>query len=370
MGCDQVTEPGWVRTIFTMDDRDVRLERDLLASARQGDPAAFEQLMGSYRRELYIHCYRLLGSIQDAEDAVQEAMLAAWRGLATFEGRSSLRAWFYTIATNACLRMIARRPRRMLSIDLGPPLQDTHDLGEPVTEPVWLEPWPDEMTESKSGEADPERTLLRRESVELAFVAALQHLPGNQRAVLILRDVLEFSAAEVADILGTTRASVNSALQRARKAVDQRVPQDSQQTELEALGRNGQRELVDAFVSAWERADVAAILALLAEDARFTMPPLPAWFLGREDVGRFLAERVFATPWRLFPIRANGQLAFACYQQDPATQRFGLGAINILGLHRGQITEIAGFLDPQVHRRFGLPKELPDEVPDQFPAGR
>jgi RNA polymerase sigma-70 factor (TIGR02960 family) len=349
---------------------DVQVERELLAAARQGDSAAFERLVGSYRHELHIHCYRMLGSIQDAEDAVQEAMLGAWRGLASFEGRSSLRVWLYTIATNACLRLIARRPRRLLSMDHGPPRRDTHDLGEPVTGPVWLEPWPEELSASESGEADPEPTYLRRESVELAFVAALQHLPGSQRAVLILRDVLEFSAAEVADILGTTRASVNSALQRAKKAVDRRVPRDSQRIELGTLGRNGQRELVEAFVSAWESADVAAILALLAKDARFTMPPLPAWFLGREDVGRFMVERVFATPWRLFPIRANGQLAFACYQQDAHTQLFRLGAINLLGLRAGQIAEIAGFLDPEVHRRFGLPKVLPEEVSDRFPAER
>jgi RNA polymerase sigma-70 factor (ECF subfamily) len=341
-----------------MDHVDAPAEPELLASARQGDSAAFERLLAGYRGELYAHCYRMLGSVQDAEDALQESLLGAWRGLAGFEGRSSLRAWLYRVTTNACLRLIARRPGRMRSIDHGPPRRDTDDLGEPVTGPVWLEPWPEEPP--AAGGDDPAASYLRRESVELAFVAALQHLPGTQRAVLILREVLQFSAAEVARILDTTPASVNSALQRARKAVDQRVPQPAQQAELDALGEDGQRELVDAFVTAWERADVAALLDLLAEDARFTMPPLPAWFDGREDVGRFFAERMFATPWRLLPIRANAQLAFACYQGEPDGGRFRLGAINVLRLRAGRIVEIAGFLDPAVHRRFGLPEELPD----------
>jgi RNA polymerase sigma-70 factor (TIGR02960 family) len=339
-----------------MDEAGAPAEAELLAAARQGDPAAFERLVAGYRGELHAHCYRMLGSVQDAEDALQESLLAAWRGIAGFEGRSSLRAWLYRVATNACLRLISRRPRRVLSPDHGPPRRDADDLGEPVAGPVWLEPWPDELPASGPG-GDPAASYLRRESVELAFVAALQHLPGSQRAVLILREVLQFSAAEVAGILDTTPASVNSALQRARKAVDQRVPGTTQQVELDALGADGQRELVDAFVAAWERADVPALLELLAEDARFTMPPLPAWFLGREAVSRFL-ERMFATPWRLLPIRANGQLAFACYQGQG--ERFRLGAINLLRLRAGQVVEIAAFLDPDLHRHFGLPEELPE----------
>src|SRR5262245_9080520 len=339
-----------------MEDVDPPPERELLALARQGDSAAFERLVGRYRGELYAHCYRMTGSVHDAEDALQDSLLGAWRGMAGFERRSSLRAWLYRISTNACLRLIARRPPRMLSPDHGPPWRDTDDLGEPVAGPVWLEPWPEEIPVGEHG-ADPAADYLRRESVELAFVAALQHLPGTQRAVLILREVLEFSAAEVAGILETTPASVNSALQRARKTVDERMPRSSQRAELDALGEEGQRELVDALVAAWERADVPAILELLAEDARFTMPPLPAWFLGRDDIGRFFTERMFATPWRLLPIRANGQLAFACYQGDPKGGRFRLGAINVLSLRAGRISEIAGFLDPAVHRRFGLPLE-------------
>jgi RNA polymerase sigma-70 factor (ECF subfamily) len=342
-----------------MDNLNTLAASEELRSARLGDPTAFERAVASHRRELYAHCYRMLGSVQDAEDALQESLLDAWRGLSAFEGRSSLRTWLYRICTNACLRMISRRPRRMLSPEHGPPRRDTADLGEPVAGPVWLEPLPDDELAVEPGEVDPAVRYLRRESVELAFVAALQHLPGTQRAVLILREVLEFSAVEVASILDTTAASVNSALQRARKAVDQRMPGTTQQVQLATLDVDGQRELVDAFVSAWERADIDGLLDLLAEDAQFTMPPLPAWFRGRADVGRFFAERVFATTWRLVPLRANGQLAFACYSGAPDAERLHLGAVNVLSLREGRITEITGFLDPAVHPYFGLPAELP-----------
>jgi RNA polymerase sigma-70 factor (TIGR02960 family) len=304
-------------------------EAELLAAAQRGDSPAFEGLVARYRRELFAHCYRMLGSVQDAEDALQESLLAAWRGLAGFQGRSSLRAWLYRIATNACLRLISRRPRRILSPDNGPPRQDTRDLGEPVTEPIWLEPWLDDEPMAEPSEVDPAARFVRRESVELAFLAALQFLPGTQRAVLLLREVLEFSAAETATILDTTPASVNSALQRARRTVGEHVPDTTQHEELATLGEDGQRALVDAFVTAWEGADIAALTTMLAEDARFTMPPLPAWFDGREAVGRFFRERVFATPWRLVPRRANGQLAFAAYWVAPGADRFTLGGINV-----------------------------------------
>jgi RNA polymerase sigma-70 factor (TIGR02960 family) len=185
-----------------------------LRAAQDGDQEAFERLIGRHRRELFAHCYRMLGSVQDAEDALQESLLAAWRGLGGFQGRSSLRAWLYRVTTNACLRLSSRRPRRILSPDYGPPRHDTSDLGEPVTEPIWLEPWPETEPAAPTEDADPAERLLVRENVELAFVAALQFLPGTQRAVLLLRDVLEFSAAETAAILGTTKASVNSALER------------------------------------------------------------------------------------------------------------------------------------------------------------
>jgi RNA polymerase sigma-70 factor (TIGR02960 family) len=303
------------------------------------DDAAFEQLVAAHRRELLAHCYRMLGSVQDAEDALQEALLGAWRGLGRFEGLSSARAWLYGIATNACLRLLERRPRRMLSPDHGPPRHAGDDLGEPIRGPVWLEPWVGE---------DPAARYEEREGVELAFVAALQHVPPSRRAVLILREVLGYSAVEVAGMLESSTATVNSALRRARPTVEERVPETSQRAELEALGDDGQRDLVATFVAAWERADVAALRELLTEDVRFSMPPLPAWFDGREEVGRFFAERIFATQWRLEPLRVNGQIGFACFQPVE------IGAVNVLTVRDGRIAAITGFLDPDIHRRLGL----------------
>jgi RNA polymerase sigma-70 factor (ECF subfamily) len=316
-------------------------ETTLLTAARDGDERAFAELVAPYRSELLAAGYRMLGSHADAEDALQEALLGAWKGLRRFEGRSSLRTWLHRIATHAALRLIEKRPKRQLSWDHGPACRDVGDLGEPVGEPVWFEPWLE----------DPAADYERRETLELAYAAALQHLPANQRAVLVLREVLAFSAAEVAQLLDTSVASVNSALQRARAAVAERVPQRSQAAELAALGDAGTRELAAAFVTAWERADLDALLDLLTADVRFTMPPLLAWFDGRDAVARFLAERVFATPWRLLPLAgvAGGQLAFACYQGQPEPDGqpvFSLGSINVLGLRDGRICWLAGFLDP------------------------
>ena len=341
-------------------------EPQLLALARQGDAAAFERLVAPRRRELYAHCYRMMGAVQDAEDALQESLLAAWRGLGSFQERSSLRRWLYQVTTHACLRLVSQRRGRLLSPDHGPPRQDTGDLGEPVAGPVWLEPLKDDEGESASDlftspASDPAARYLRRENVELAFVAALQHLPATQRAVLILREVLDLSAAETAETLETTIASVNSTLQRARQTVQERVPPLSQQSELKALGATGVGTLANAFVAAWEGADVPALLSLLTEDARFTMPPLPAWFDGRENVVRFFSERIFATPWRLLPIRANGQLGFAGYLRQPGSDRFRLGGVNLLTLCGGRIAQITAFLDPAACQQFALPLELAEK---------
>jgi RNA polymerase sigma-70 factor (ECF subfamily) len=328
-------------------------EAELVAAAQDGDVDAFERLAAAYRRPLHAHCYRMLGSLQDAEDALQETLLAAWRGVGGFEGRSSLRSWLYRIATNACLRLAEHRPHRLLSSDRGPAWSDVRDLGDYIeNDPVWLEPYPNPADD------DPADSYQRRENVELAFVAALQKLPANQRAVLILREVLQFSAAEVAEALDTTVASVNSALQRARKTVDDRIVVGTQGEELHRLGAEGQRELVAAFVTAWERADVDALLDMLAEDARFTMPPFPAWFCGRADIGRFLSERTFAFQWRVHPVTANGQLAAAFYRRASDAERFTLGVISVLSLRDGEITEMNAFLDPATHRWFGLPEQL------------
>ena len=319
---------------------------DDLTAARSGDEAAFGRLVTRHRRELVAHCYRMLGSPQDAEDALQETLLAAWRGLPGFEGRSSLRTWLYRVATSVCLRQARRRPR-LLSPDAGPPRTDVADLGEPVPGPVWLEPLPGDLVDDE----DPATAYLRRESVELAFVAALQHLPATQRAVLLLREVLGYSATETAALLATTPASVNSALQRARAAVAGQTSRSSQQAELAQLGDAGRAALVDRFVGAWERADVPALLDLLTEDVRFTMPPLPAWVAGRTDVGRFLTDRVFATPWRLRPAPVNASIGLLCEQH--ADGGWHLGSVTVLGLRDGRVDWIAGFVDPALHRLLG-----------------
>jgi RNA polymerase sigma-70 factor (ECF subfamily) len=343
-------------------------EQDLLDAACQGDAGAFDALVAPYRGELHVHCYRMLGSLQDAEDALQNALLGAWRGLPGYEGRSSIRSWLYRITTNACLRLGGQRTQRLRSMDYGPSFHSVHDLGEFVDDVAWLEPCPESMLAASARTGDPAARYDLRESVELAFVAALQHLPATQRAVLILREVLAFPAAEVATLLDTSVPAVHSALQRARKTLDQRLDGDSQQATLESLGEAGQRDLVNAFVAAWERADVPAILDMLVEDARYAMPPIPAWFAGREDINRFLSGRMFVIPRRLVPIRANGQLAFASYEQQPGAARFTLGSVDVLTLRGRRIAEITGFLDRDVHARFDVPPELDD--PEQFRSDR
>jgi len=333
-------------------------ESDLLERARSGDTPAFDALIKPHRRRVHLHCYRMLGSPQDADDALQETLLAAWRGLQTFEGRSALGTWLHQIGTRVCLRLISQRPPRLLSADYAPALTATADLGEPVPGPVWIEPLPDAEAFDIEDQRDPASALLRRESVALAFIAALQHLPGTQRAVLLLREVLEYSAAEAAEMLETSVASVNSALQRAQKTVKERLGVRSQTAEMKPLDQPEVERLLQAFVKAWESRDVPGLVGLLSEDARFTMPPLPAWFDGRASVQSFISERLFATPWRLRPLRANGQAGFACYMQMPGREGFHLGAVNLLSLRDGRIEAIHGFLDPLVLQRFRLPAEI------------
>jgi RNA polymerase sigma-70 factor, ECF subfamily len=333
---------------------------DLLAAAQAGDEGAFGSLVGSHRTELYAHCYRMLGSAADADDALQDALLRAWRALPRFEGRSSLRSWLYKIATNACLRAIERRSPRVLPIDYGPPA-DPHDApAERLVESVWIEPYPDDHLGLADGFATPESRYEQREGVELAFIAALQHLPARQRAVLILRDVLGFSAREVADALDTTPMSVDSALQRAHKTVEQRVPAQTQQATLRALEDDDLRAIVDRYVDAWNRADVDAVKAMLADDAVFAMPPQPTWFNGRDAIAEFLRRRPLAggTRWRLVPTRANGQLAFGHYTWDQRRDRYVPEAISVLALRGNQISDITSFRTPELFDRFGLPEEL------------
>ena len=341
-------------------------ERQLLDAARAGDEDAFRRLVETHRGELHAHCYRMLGSVHDAEDALQEALLRAWRGLPRFAGRSSLRSWLYRIATNTCLDAIARRPKRVLPIDHGP-ATDPHDgPGRPLLESVWVEPYPDEPLGLPDGFAAPAARYERRESVELAFVAALQHLPARQRAVLILREVLGYSAREVAELLETSVPSVNSALQRARKAVDERLPERSQQATLRALGDERLRTIVEGYVDAWERGDVAAVAAMLAEDATLTMPPMATWYRGA-DVLVFLTEWAFSgraynaeghRRVRVLPARASGQPAFGTYSWDAERERFLPTVLQVLTLRGGRIEEITGFVSPGLFPRFGLPGAL------------
>ncbi|MET0749821.1 MAG: sigma-70 family RNA polymerase sigma factor [Solirubrobacterales bacterium] len=340
-------------------------ERALLERAQGGDEAAFASLVDPYRGELQAHCYRMLGSVHDAEDALQETLLRAWRALAKFEGRSSLRSWLYTIATNTSLNAIAKRPKRVLPVDYAP-AADPHDgPREPLVESVWVEPLADETLEIEDGYTSPEARYEQLEGVELAFIAALQHLPANQRAALILREVLGFSAKECAAMLDTSTASINSALQRARKTVEDRLPEKSQQETLRMLGEDRVREIVDGYVDAWQRGDVEQVVSMLTEDAAFSMPPTTTWFGGpdggREEIATFLAEYPLNGRWRWRPIqvRANGQPALAYYAWNEEAGAYLPFALNVLTLRGERIADVTAFIvrstedtDPEVLARF------------------
>jgi RNA polymerase sigma-70 factor, ECF subfamily len=334
-------------------------EQELLAAARDGDENAFARIIESHRAELHAHCYRMLGSLHDAEDALQEALLHAWRGLPQFAGRSSLRTWLHRIATNTCLDAIAQRPKRILPIDHGPPAGRTSDLGAPLVESVWVEPYPDEALGLPEGYAAPDARYEQREAVELAFVAALQHLPPKQRAVLILREVLGYSAQEVSETLDTSPASVNSALQRARKSLADRLPERSQQETMRSLGDERVRELVEAYVDAWMRADVNVLRTLLAEDAVFSMPPWAIWWRGRDAIVDLAIAGLDTCPeTRVLFTHANGQPALACYAKDPETGRYVAAAIDVLTFDGASIADITGFVTPRLFSSWGLPNEL------------
>jgi RNA polymerase sigma-70 factor, ECF subfamily len=358
-------------------------ERELLETAKQGNEDAYQRLVEPHRSELHAHCYRMLGSVQDAEDALQEALIRAWRGLPKFEGRSSLRSWLYRIATNTSLDAIDRRPKRVLPIDYGPPADPHGGVGEPVVESVWIEPYPDETLGIEDGYASPDARYEQREAVELAFIAALQLLPANQRAVLILREVLGFSAQETAETLDTSVASVNSALQRARASIEKKLPDQSQQETLGSLGDERLREIVEQYADAWERSDVDTVVSMLAEDAAFTMPPMARWFQG-EGIRPWLETSSMTGEWgwRAIPTRANGQPALAFYNWDKEKGAHVPFAINVLTFEGEKIKEVDAFIlrasmdpDPEVqartpelpadyeklaaaYARFGLPDRL------------
>jgi RNA polymerase sigma-70 factor (ECF subfamily) len=333
------------------------LESTALDAARRQDEAAFRHVVEPHRAGLLAHCYRMLGSAADAEDALQEALLRAWRGLPAFEGRSSLRSWLYRIATNVCLKLLERRPRRVLPLDYGPP-GDPHTAPDAPREEIpWLDPYPDAAV--ADGPATPEARYEQRESVELAFTAALQHLPERQRAVLLLRDVLGFSPAEIATALDATPAAVYSALQRAREAAATRLPERSQQATLRALGDSRLRELVTRYVRAWEEADVPTLAALLTEDATLAMPPRPGWYRGRAAVADFIAAWPLRWPWERVPVGANGQPAFAVYERGGERRAHAIEVLTVTA--GGRIAGITAFHTPAAFARFGLPAERPLE---------
>jgi RNA polymerase sigma-70 factor (TIGR02960 family) len=338
---------------------------DLIALAQAGDGDAFGQLIDPYRRELQVHCYRILGSVHDAEDALQETLLAAWRGLDGFEGRASVRTWLYRVATSRCLNALrsgSRRPRTggpLPGLDPPPGL----DLPPPnrLGEVTGLEPYPDLLLEGLADAAPgPEACYEAREAISLAFLTALQLLPPRQRAVLILRDVLGFRASEVAGMLDTTEESVTSALKRARAATARRHPPSAGQEPPPPPDSASEKELIARLTRAYETGDIDDVVALLTDDVLLAMPPLPLEYQGRELAARFLAAVAFrqGRTYRLVPTRANGQLALGAYLQDPRTGIAHANSLLVLTLTGSRISVMTRF-DDSMLPRFGLPPSLP-----------
>jgi RNA polymerase sigma-70 factor (TIGR02960 family) len=327
-----------------------------LARARAGDQQAFRELTDPYRRELQVHCYRILGSVHDAEEMLQETLLAAWRGLERFEGRSSVRAWLYRIATNRCLNALRDSRRRPHE---GPPMAEPPQPTR-LAEPLWLEPYPDVLLDQVADASPgPEARYETKEAMQLAFVAALQHLPPRQRAALVLRDVLGFRAADVADMLDVSEASVKGALQRARATLDARLPPgDREHAPLPGSAR--ERELVGRFAAAVEDGDVDGIVALLTDDAWLKMPPQPYEYKGAVAIAGFLRDRAIrrGAPLRLVPTRANTQPAFGCYLPAPEGGIARAYGFLVLSLEGERISTITWFFDTGLFPHFGLPRRL------------
>jgi RNA polymerase sigma-70 factor (ECF subfamily) len=331
----------------------------VLSRVQAGDESAFRDLVEPYRRELHLHCYRLLGSLQDAEDVVQETLLAAWRGLSGFEQRASLRAWLYRIATNRCLNALRDRRRRP---------QEVPSMAEPprpsrMAEPMWLDPYPDTLLEGLADKAPgPEPSYETREAVGLAFAAGLQHLPPRQRAALVLREVLGFRTSEVAEMLETSEASVKGALQRARATLDERLPAGSRE-HWPVAGSVREREIVGRFATAVEQGDTPGLISLLTEDAWLTMPPQPYEYQGGEAIARFIArergDRRGAN-LRLVATRANGQPAFGCYLPDPHAPIARAYGLMVLALSDDGVSAITWFGERSLFAHFGLPRTLPE----------
>ena len=322
---------------------------------RTSEEAEFAALFERHRRELHVHCYRMLGSLQDAEDLVQETFLNAWRNRQRFERRSSFRTWLYRIATNACLNALRRNPRRLVPQQVLQPADPDADL-LPAEELPWLQPYPDRLLD----ELGPEAAVVSRETIELAFLAAIQHLPPRQRAVLILRDALDWSASDAASLLDSSVASVNSALQRARATLKQHLPEERDKWG----GRPDPGKeacVLRRYMDAWERRDLAVLVSLLKEDAHVTMPPIPTWFQGREAVVGFFAHHVFAPTRgerRHLSTRANRQPAVALYRREPGERVFVPRVLEVLRIEGEQLAGIDAFVSPELFPAFGLPSSL------------
>ncbi|MCI0398915.1 MAG: sigma-70 family RNA polymerase sigma factor [Chloroflexi bacterium] len=329
-----------------------------LTAARHGDAYHFSQLTEPYRAELQVHCYRMLGSLEDAEDLVQETLLRAWRSLDTFVTHISFRAWLYKIATNACLDVLDKRSRRTL-----PPVAhlpaDPHEPHVPTTEAfLWLEPYPDSLLPNIA--PNPESRYSQQESIRLAFLVALQSLPPRQRAVLLLCDVLAWPVKEVAGHLGMTLPAANSALHRARSTLRKRYYHRSETDILQEMQADlPTQQVLDRYMQAWETADVNSLVALLQEDATFAMPPSPSWYWGREAIHIFLTTTLFIQEgrqrWRLQPSRANAQPAFGLYQYEPGKGLYDASAIQVLTIRGQQIADVTTFVNPALFARFNLP---------------
>jgi RNA polymerase sigma-70 factor (ECF subfamily) len=338
------------------------IEGQLIAAAREGDHEAFRRLTEPYYRELHVHCYRILGSFHDAEDLVQETFLRAWRSLDTFQGRARFRPWLYKIATNACLKALERRPSRALPQDFGPPADPSLSPSPPAPEIVRLEPYPDMFLGDLQGSSpDPESLYTLRESVELAFLTAIQLLPPRQRAALILRDVLGWRAVEAAGLLGSSVVAVNSALQRARATLAHRHPPAGRDAPHRGSSDAAEASILARYMRAWEDGDMAALATLLREDAILTMPPAPTWFEGREAIAAFFHALCFTEPRKRFRVLrtpANGQPACAPYDWDDDAGYYAFSGIMVLRLEGSLVAEITGFGDPGLFALFSLPKRL------------
>ena len=332
-----------------------------MAASQAGDGGAFAQLAERHRGELEVYCYRMLGSLEDAEDVVQEVLVRAWRKRATFQGRASFRAWLYRIATNACLDELDRRPRRVLAQQVVP-AADPNATPLPSADLPWLQPIPDSVLDAAvATDAGPAEATIAKETIELAFLAAIQYLPPRQRAVLILRDALGWSATETATLVDTSVAAVNSALQRARGTLKNHLPGGRLEWAAGADPDAEERRLLQSYVEAWERADVTALVALLREDVRLAMPPSPTWFQGREAVATFLERFPLADGGPAHPrvpTRANRQPAFGMYIRREGESETRAFAIEVLRIQDGLIAEIDYFLAPELFPAFGLAPTL------------